>query len=286
MSGPDNVLLRVEDLKVHFPVTEGVLMRRRVGSVKAVDGVSFEVDAGTITGLIGPNGAGKTTIFNMVAGSFAPTAGRIVFEGEDIAGEPAHRTFHRGLVRTFQIPRPFGRMTVLENLMMVPRGQVGERFWNNWWRRGAVRAEERRLRDKAVEVLDFLGLTKLGEEAAGNLSGGQTRLLELGRALMSDPRMILLDEPGAGIHPTLLVEIVDHIEALNDRGITFLVIEHNMDLVMRLCRPIVVMAAGRLLLEGDAETVRSDPRVLDAFLGGAEDEEREAEEPKGESARG
>ena len=252
------------------------------GGLRAVDDVSFEVGAGTVTGLIGPNGAGKTTIFNMVAGSFAPTAGRIVFDGVDIAGEPAHRTFHRGLVRTFQIPRPFGRMTVLENLMMVPRGQLGEHFWNNWWRRGAVRAEERRLRDKAVEVLDFLNLTKLGEEAAGNLSGGQTRLLELGRALMSDPRMILLDEPGAGIHPTLLGEIVAHIAALNERGITFLVIEHNMDLVMRLCRPIVVMAGGRILLQGDAEAVRSDPRVLDAFLGGAEEGEGagDGEEPR------
>ena len=256
------------------------------GGLRAVDDVSFEVGAGTITGLIGPNGAGKTTIFNMVAGSFAPTAGRIEFEGEDIAGEPAHRTFRRGLVRTFQIPRPFGRMTVLENLMMVPRGQLGEHFWNNWWRRGAVRVEERRLRDKAVEVLDFLGLTKLGEEAAGNLSGGQTRLLELGRALMSDPRMILLDEPGAGIHPTLLGEIVDHIAALNERGISFLVIEHNMDLVMRLCRPIVVMASGRLLLEGDAETVRSDPRVLDAFLGGAEEDDEVGDrEEAGEGTR-
>ena len=142
------------------------------------------------------------------------------------------------------------------------------------------------MRDKAVEVLDFLNLKMLGEEAAGNLSGGQTRLLELGRALMSDPRMILLDEPGAGIHPTLLGEIVDHIAALNERGITFLVIEHNMDLVMRLCRPIVVMAGGRILLEGDAEAVRSDPRVLDAFLGGAEDVEEAVDGADREAAAG
>ena len=274
-SGRSRVATEPQDGRLGMLKLAGLV--KDFGGLRAVDGVSFEVGAGSITGLIGPNGAGKTTIFNMVAGSFAPTAGRIEFDGEDIAGEPAHRTFHRGLVRTFQIPRPFAHMTVLENLMMVPRGQIGERFWNNWWRRDAVRAEERRLRDEALEVLDFLGLTKLGEEAAGNLSGGQTRLLELGRALMSDPRMILLDEPGAGIHPTLLGEIAAHIAALNDRGITFLVIEHNMDLVMRLCHPIVVMASGRVLLEGPADEVQSDPRVLDAFLGGAEEEDAEAE---------
>ncbi len=243
------------------------------GGLHAVDGVSFEVGQGTITGLIGPNGAGKTTTFNMVAGAFPPTSGTIRFDGEDITSWPAHRTFRKGLVRTFQIPRPFGRMTVLENLMMVPQGQMGERFWNNWLRPSAVRAEERALRDKAVDILDFLGLTRLGEEEAGNLSGGQMKLLELGRALMSDPKMILLDEPGAGINPTLLGEIVERIAALNERGITFLIIEHNMDLVMTLCSPIIVMASGKLLMQGSADEVQNDPRVLEAFLGGVGDEE-------------
>ncbi len=245
------------------------------GGLKAVDGVSFEVGQGTITGLIGPNGAGKTTTFNMVAGAFPPSGGAIRFDGTDITSWSAHQTFRQGLVRTFQIPRPFSRMTVLENLMMVPPNQIGERFWNTWLRIGAIRVEERRLRDKAIEILDFLGLTRLGEEAAGNLSGGQMKLLELGRALMSDPKMILLDEPGAGINPTLLGEIVDRIAELNKRGITFLIIEHNMDMVMTLCHPIIVMASGKLLMEGSAEEVQADSRVLEAFLGGATDDDEE-----------
>ena len=243
------------------------------GGLHAVDGVSFEVGKGTITGLIGPNGAGKTTTFNMVAGAFPPTRGQIRFDGKDISSLPAHMTFRAGLVRTFQIPRPFSRLTVLENLMMVPSGQLGERFWNTWFRPAAVRAEELRLRDKAVEILHFLGLTRLAEDVAGNLSGGQMKLLELGRALMSDPKMILLDEPGAGINPTLLGEIVERIAILNQRGITFLIIEHNMDLVMTLCDPIIVMAGGKLLMQGNAETVQTDSRVLEAFLGGVVEEE-------------
>jgi branched-chain amino acid transport system ATP-binding protein len=243
------------------------------GGLHAVDGVSFEVGKGTITGLIGPNGAGKTTTFNMVAGAFPPTRGQIRFDGKDISSLPAHKTFRAGLVRTFQIPRPFSRLTVLENLMMVPSGQLGERFWNTWFMPAAVRAEELRLRDKAVEILDFLGLTRLAEDVAGNLSGGQMKLLELGRALMSDPKMILLDEPGAGINPTLLGEIVERIAILNQRGITFLIIEHNMDLVMTLCDPIIVMAGGKLLMQGNAEQIQTDSRVLEAFLGGVVEEE-------------
>ena len=243
------------------------------GGLRAVDGVSFEIGPGTITGLIGPNGAGKTTTFNMVAGAFQPSAGAIIFDGTDITDRSAHQTFRQGLVRTFQIPRPFSRMTVLENLMMVPQGQIGERFWNTWIRQGAIRVEERRLRDKAIEILDFLGLVHLGEEAGGNLSGGQMKLLELGRAMMSDPKMILLDEPGAGINPTLLGEIVERIAELNKRGITFLIIEHNMDMVMTLCDPVVVMAGGKLLMEGSAGEVQNDPRVMEAFLGGSIDGE-------------
>ena len=176
--------------------------------------------------------------------------------------------FRRGLVRTFQIPRPFAEMTVLENLMMVPLGQLGENFVNAWFRRAAVRAQERVLRDQAREILVFLDLEQLAHEAAKNLSGGQLKLLELGRALMSEPQAILLDEPGAGINPTLLGQIIDRIAALNGRGITFLIIEHNMDLVMNLCESILVMVNGKLLLEGNAAAVRSDERVLEAFLGG------------------
>ncbi len=241
---------------------------KEFGGLHAVDDVTFEVCRGTITGLIGPNGAGKTTTFNTVAGVYKPTAGRIVFDGQDITGHHSYETFRRGLVRTFQIPRPFGEMTVLENLMVVPMGQVGESFWNNWFRNDAVWRQERQIRDQAIEILEFLNLVHLGEEAANNLSGGQQKLLELGRALMSEPKMILLDEPGAGVNPTLLGEIVERISVLNQRGITFLIIEHNMDLVMTLCDPILVMANGALLMEGTADEVQSDERVLEAFLGG------------------
>ncbi len=240
------------------------------GGLRAVSGVNFEVKPGTITGLIGPNGAGKTTTFNIVAGHFPPTSGRVIFDGRDITGMPSYKSFGRGLVRTFQIPRPFSEMTVLENLMTVPQGQLGERFWNNWIRIGVVRAQERELRDRAIEILTFLNLVHLGEEAAKNLSGGQLKLLELGRALMSDPKMILLDEPGAGINRTLLGEIVEKIAELSRRGITLMIIEHNMDLVMTLCQRVLVMVDGKLLMEGDAEEVRNDERVLEAFLGGIE----------------
>ena len=223
---------------------------------------------GTITGLIGPNGAGKTTTFNLLAGTIKPTSGQIIFDGHDITAQPPFEAFRRGLVRTFQIPRPFADMTVLENLMMVPKNQIGERFWNNWVRRTAVRTQELRLRDQAIEILEFLGLTRLGDAPANQLSGGQLKLLELARALMAEPKIILLDEPGAGINPTLLGEIVERIAALNKRGITFLIIEHNMDLVMTLCDPILVMADGSLLTSGTADQIQQDERVLDAFLGG------------------
>ncbi len=256
MSNIATAILKVVDLTKDF------------GGLRAVDAVSFEVAAGTITGLIGPNGAGKTTTFNLLAGTFPPTAGRIFFDDHDITGQPDFETFRRGLVRTFQIPRPFAEMTVLENLMAVPRHQIGERFWNNWVRGAAVRAQERQLRAQAIEILEFLGLAHLGEAPARDLSGGQLKLLELARALMSEPKMILLDEPGAGINPTLLGEIVERIAALNSRGITFLIIEHNMDLVMTLCDPILVMADGGLLTQGTADQIQRDPRVLDAFLGG------------------
>lgn len=238
------------------------------GGLRAVDDVSFRIEPGTITGLIGPNGAGKTTLFNLMAGAYRPTSGEIRFDGERIDHLPHYRIFRRGLVRTFQIPRPFGEMSVLENMMLVPMGQAGERFWNTWIRGGAVRAEERRNRDKARDILEFVGLLRLANEPARTLSGGQQKLLEIGRALMSDPKMLLLDEPGAGVNPTLLGEIMERIVELQRRGITFLIIEHNMDMVMNLCRPVVVLAAGKLLMQGEPQEVQRDPRVLDAYLGG------------------
>ena len=242
---------------------------RHFGGLRAVDDVSFVVRQGTITGLIGPNGAGKSTLFNTVAGALKPTSGAISFLGERIDRLRPDRIYAHGIARTFQIPRPFGAMSVMENMLVAPTGQSGEKFWNPLFRNGRVRAEERASHDKALEILEFVKLTRLAHEPARNLSGGQLKLLELGRSLMSDPKLILLDEPGAGVNPTLLGDIIERIAQLNARGVTFLIIEHNMDLIMNLCRPVVVMAAGKLLMEGEPHDVRADPRVLEAYLGGA-----------------
>jgi branched-chain amino acid transport system ATP-binding protein len=248
---------------------QAIDLTRTFGGVSAVDGVSFAVAAGTITGLIGPNGAGKTTLFNLAAGALRPTAGSLLFERRRIDGLRCDEVFARGLARTFQIPRPFPEMTVLENLLVAGRGQAGERFWVSWARPGAVARQERALVDRARSWLDFVGLGALAGRPARVLSGGQRKLLELARVLMAEPRMILLDEPGAGVNPALLELIVEKIAALNRDGVTFLVIEHNLELVMRLCRPVLVMASGRLLMEGTAAEVRADPRVAEAWLGGA-----------------
>jgi branched-chain amino acid transport system ATP-binding protein len=244
-------------------------LSKEFGGVKAVDGVSFDLSLDRITGLIGPNGAGKTTLFNLIAGALRPSSGSVEFEGRRIDGRPPHAVFAAGIARTFQIPRPFAAMTVLENLMVAPGRQSGERFWRNWLGPRGVAAEERAHREKARELLAFVGLEKLANEPARILSGGQRKLLELARVMMAEPKLILLDEPGAGINPALLATMVDKIAALRRNGIGFLVIEHNMDLVMGLCEPILVMANGALLMEGTADEVRGDPRVLEAYLGGA-----------------
>jgi branched-chain amino acid transport system ATP-binding protein len=238
-------------------------------SLRAVDGVSFSLEPGSITGLIGPNGAGKTTLFNTIAGVFRPTSGTITLGGARIDGLPPDRLFARGLARTFQIPRPFAAMTVLENVMLAAPGQAGERFWENWLRHGGVRRDERALRARAMEALAFTNLDRLATAPARTLSGGQHKLLELARVLLAEPKIILLDEPAAGVTPALMETLVEKIVALNRRGITFLIIEHNMDLVMSICRPILVMAQGKLIMQGDADAVRADPRVIDAYLGGA-----------------
>jgi branched-chain amino acid transport system ATP-binding protein len=239
------------------------------GALRAVDDVSLQVRQATITGLIGPNGAGKTTLFNTIAGAWRPEAGRIRLAGRRIDGLRPDRVFHGGLGRTFQIPRPLRSLTVLENLMLVPAGQSGERFWNTWTRRGRIRREEAVHREKALEMADFVGLARHAGEPAGVLSGGQQKLLELARVLMVDPSIILLDEPAAGVNPVLLETLVERIVALHRRGVTFLLIEHNMDLVMQLCDPVVVMAQGRIVMQGTPQAVRADPRVIDAYLGEA-----------------
>jgi ABC-type branched-subunit amino acid transport system ATPase component len=243
-------------------------LAKEFDGLTAVNDLNFTVEPNTISGLIGPNGAGKTTTFNMIAGHLKPSSGKIYFDGKEITNLRPHQTFQLGIVRTFQIPRPFSGMTVLENLTMVPRNQIGEKIWNNWLRNNAVEREEQQISEKANGLLEFLNLSDLQNEYSGNLSGGQLKLLELGRALMSDPKVILLDEPAAGVNPTLLEEIIDRIRDIHRQGVTFLIIEHNMELVMRLCSSILVMAEGDILMRGAPEEIRSDPRLIDAFLGG------------------
>jgi branched-chain amino acid transport system ATP-binding protein len=240
---------------------------RAFGRFNAVDGVDLTIARGTITGLIGPNGAGKSTLFNLIAGSLRPTDGTITFDGADITGLPPNRIFERGLARTFQIPRPFPRMTVLDNALLAPMQQAGETFWRNWYESARIAAEEKRNRERAFDVLTFCGLGQKLDDLAGTLSGGQQKLLELARVLMIDPKLILLDEPAAGVNPTLIETLIEKIVALNAKGLTFLVIEHNMDLVMRICQPVIVLAQGRVIAIGSGEDVRRNKHVLDAYLG-------------------
>ncbi len=243
-------------------------LEKNFGGIKAVDGCSLKVEQGSITGLIGPNGAGKTTLFNLITGFYAPDGGEIWFSGERIGGLSPHKIARRALTRTFQIPRELKEMTVLENLMVVPENQVGERIWNSFFRPGVVRRQERELRDEALEVLEFVELIDLANEYAKNLSSGQKKLLELARTLMAEPKMILLDEPGAGVNPTLMKKLTRNIENLRQRGKTFFLIEHDMDLIMNLCDTVIVMNKGRQLAEGTPDEIKKNESVLEAYLGG------------------
>ncbi|MEX0800702.1 MAG: ABC transporter ATP-binding protein [Dehalococcoidia bacterium] len=250
------------------PILQVDSVTKAFDGVRAVNDCTLAVREGTITGLIGPNGAGKTTLFNIITGFLKPTSGRIAFREERIDGLPPHRIFHRGIVRTFQIPRELKTMTVLENLMLVPPNQHGEQIWNPWFFAFRVSREERLIYEKALDILQFVELVHLRDEYAANLSGGQKKLLELARTLMTDPRMILLDEPGAGVNRVLMRRLVANIEVLcRERGITFFVIEHDMDLVTRLCNPVIVMSQGERLAEGTPDEIKQDERVLEAYLG-------------------
>ena len=238
------------------------------GGFRAVDGATLTIGEGTITGLIGPNGAGKTTLFNVIAGVLKPTAGKVTMLGEDITGLPPHELFHKGLLRTFQIAHELSSMTVRENLMMVPGGQSGEALWNTWFGRKRIVDEERALQAKADEVIEFLTIDHLKEEKAGNLSGGQKKLLELGRTMMVDAKIVFLDEVGAGVNRTLLNTIGDAIIRLNkERNYTFVVIEHDMDFIGRLCDPVICMAEGRVLAEGTLDEIKANEQVIEAYLG-------------------
>ncbi len=242
-------------------------LARCFGAHRAVDGVSLRVPAGSITGLIGPNGAGKTTLFNLLAGALRPDRGRILLDGVRVDQEPADRRLRRGLARTFQIPRPFKAMTVLENVLVAAPGQRGEATWPNWFLPGAVARQEQALIERARAWLDFLTLGRHADALAASLSGGQRKLLELARVLMAEPRIVLLDEPAAGVAPPLLETITERILDLNARGLTFVIIEHHLPLIARLCGVVHVMVSGRLLVSGSPAEVTRDARVQDAYLG-------------------
>lgn len=249
-------MIVVQDVVKHF------------GGLAAVDGVSMEIKQGTITGLIGPNGAGKSTLFNLIAGNLNPESGSIYLDGEDVTGLKPHMLFSKGLLRTFQIAHEFQSLSVLDNLMMVPSLQVGESLLGAWFKREKVVRQEAEMRGKAEEVISFLNMGHLANELAGNLSGGQKKLLELGRTMMVSPKVVILDEVGAGVNRTLLKEIGDAILSMNrERGFTFCMIEHDMDFISRLCDPVVVMAEGKILAQGSAKEIKANEDVIEAYLG-------------------
>ncbi|MEJ6394498.1 ABC transporter ATP-binding protein [Gymnodinialimonas sp. 2305UL16-5] len=243
-------------------------LHKRFGGFHAVDGASLRIETGSITGLIGPNGAGKTTLFNVIAGVLQPTSGTVMMDGEDITGLQPHQLFGKGLLRTFQIAHEFSSMSCRENLMMVPAEQTGESLWNTWFGRKRIAEEERALRAKADEVLEFLTVEHLADHPAGAISGGQKKLLELGRTMMVDAKIVFLDEVGAGVNRTLLNTIGDAILRLNEeRGYTFCVIEHDMDFIGRLCDPVICMAEGKVLAEGTLDEIKANEAVIEAYLG-------------------
>ena len=243
-------------------------LHKRFGGVHAVNGASLTIRPGSITGLIGPNGAGKTTLFNVIAGLYQPTAGRVVLDGEDITGLKPHELFHIGVLRTFQLAHEFKTLTVRDNLMMVPPNQAGESLLNTWFQPSLVRANEEEVRTKADEVIEFLEIEHVADEFAGNLSGGQKKLLELGRTMMVDAKIVFLDEVGAGVNRTLLHKIGDAIIKLNqERNYTFCLIEHDMEFVARLCDPVICMAEGAVLAEGTIDEVKNNEQVIEAYLG-------------------
>ena len=238
------------------------------GGIHAVNNVSLNFETGKITGLIGPNGAGKTTLFNVIAGLHFPTSGKVFLEEEEITGLPPHQLFARGVLRTFQVAHEFSTLPVIDNLMMVPPQQTGERLLNVWLNSKKVKQEEEQLKEKAKEVLSFLNLEMLADEPAGNLSGGQKKLLELGRCMMVDAKIVFLDEVGAGVNRTLLNHLGDAIIRLNrERGYTFCMIEHDMEFIGKLCDSVVVMAEGSVLVEDSIKAIKENPDVIEAYLG-------------------
>ena len=238
------------------------------GGLAAVSNCSLKIRKGSITGVIGPNGSGKTTLFNLIAGNLKPSKGNVLFQDEDITGIPSYELFSKGLLRTFQIAHEFTNLTVLENLMMVPGNQSGEKLTNALFNPKIVNQEEVKIKEKALEVIEFLNLKQLSKELAGNLSGGQKKLLELGRTMMVDAKLVLLDEVGAGVNRTLLKDIGSAILRLNkEKGYTFCMIEHDMDFINRLCDPVIVMSEGSVLFKGTSDEVKNNEQVIESYLG-------------------
>jgi len=255
MSSDPNIL-QIDNLSKYF------------GGLAAVSDCSLKIKKGSITGIIGPNGSGKTTLFNLIAGNLKPSEGSVIFQDQNITGTPSYELFSKGLLRTFQIAHEFTNLTVLENLMMVPGNQSGESLVNTLFKPSLVKKEEIKVKIKALEVIDFLNLKHLSNELAGNLSGGQKKLLELGRTMMVDAKLVLLDEVGAGVNRTLLKDIGSAILRLNkEQGYTFCMIEHDMEFISRLCNPVIVMAEGSVLFEGSPDEVKKDEKVIESYLG-------------------
>jgi neutral amino acid transport system ATP-binding protein len=243
-------------------------VQKRFGGLQALSGATLDVVRGSITALIGPNGAGKTTLFHVVTGFYKPDEGQISYAGERIEGKPPHRIARRGLVRTFQLTKALTRMSVLENVMLAAPSQPGEQLVNVLFRPLATRKREHEVEQQAMELLKLVRLDRLADEYAGTLSGGQRKLLEFARALMAEPKMILLDEPMAGVNPSLGLQLLDHMRSAQEkRGVTFLLIEHDMEVVMNVSERVIVMNEGHVIAEGPPETVRNDQRVIDAYLG-------------------
>lgn len=249
------------------PILMATGVSKSFGGIKAVENASLEVKSGSITGLIGPNGAGKTTLFNLLSNFIHPDQGQIIFDGEPIEQLPSYQIAQRGMVRTFQVARVLSRLSVMENMLLAAQHQTGESFWNLWLKQKQIVQEERELKTRAIEILESIGLAHKAKDYAGGLSGGQRKLLEIGRALMCQPKLILLDEPAAGVNPTLINQICDRILDWNRQGMSFLIIEHNMDVIMSLCDRVWVLAEGRNLAEGTPAEIQHNPQVLEAYLG-------------------
>ena len=252
----DSNILQVKNLSKSF------------GGLKAISDCSLKIKKGSITGIIGPNGSGKTTLFNLISGNLKSSQGTVLFNNEDITNIPSYELFSKGVLRTFQIAHEFTNLTVLENLMMVPGGQSGEKLVNALFKPSLVKKEEENVKEKALKVIDFLNLKHLSNELAGNLSGGQKKLLELGRTMMVDAKIVLLDEVGAGVNRTLLKDIGSAILRLNkEQGYTFCMIEHDMEFISRLCNPVIVLSEGSVLFEGTPDEVKKNEKVIESYLG-------------------